>query len=180
MDKKELRKILIQKLKMEKMPTSESVKEILMNNGIICAADNIFAYVPFKTEIDITSYLDWAVDNKSVFLPFCREPRELFYTQIYSGWQKGLTKSENKTMVPICRASVNLNTIAGNTVILIPALGFSSDGYRLGRGGGYYDCFLRKLKNNKNFISIGLGIKDQLIEFKPDSFDEKLDKLILI
>ena len=49
-------------------------------------------------------------------------------------------------------------------MVLVPGLGFTSDGERLGRGKGYYDGFLTKCFRefqNRPF-TLGLAFKEQI------------------
>jgi len=58
---------------------------------------------------------------------------------------------------------------------LIPCLGFSRDGYRIGYGGGFYDRFLPK----GNFTKIIIAFEKMSVEDMPVSrFDHKVDKII--
>ena len=60
--------------------------------------------------------------------------------------------------------------------ILVPALAFSKMGYRLGRGGGYYDRNLEGIKSKK---LIGLSFEDLFwIDFTPSVHDIRVGTLI--
>ena len=48
-------------------------------------------------------------------------------------------------------------------VLIIPGLGFTTDGHRLGRGKGFYDRYLEKYTG----IKIGIGLSEQIIEDLP-------------
>src|SRR5205085_367533 len=54
--------------------------------------------------------------------------------------------------------------IATNDIdlIIVPGLGFSLDGSRLGHGKGYYDKYLNSLKENT--YTIGLAFREQIME----------------
>jgi 5-formyltetrahydrofolate cyclo-ligase len=59
---------------------------------------------------------------------------------------------------------------------LLPGLGFSQDGIRLGRGGGYYDTTLRLAARAAR---VGLGFDLQLVEALPrEPHDAPLDALV--
>lgn len=59
---------------------------------------------------------------------------------------------------------------------IVPGMAFSRDGYRLGRGRGYYDRFLPKLSCCKR---IGLCYQFQLVDNLPhDEFDARMDEII--
>ncbi|MGB4590344.1 MAG: 5-formyltetrahydrofolate cyclo-ligase [Clostridiaceae bacterium] len=58
---------------------------------------------------------------------------------------------------------------------LIPCLGFSSDGYRIGYGGGFYDRFLPQ----GNFTKIIIAFEKMSVDDLPVSaFDHQVDKII--
>jgi 5-formyltetrahydrofolate cyclo-ligase len=62
---------------------------------------------------------------------------------------------------------------------LVPGIGFTPGGGRLGRGKGYYDRFLKSLSHP--FLAIGIGFKEQLsLKVLPtNTFDAPLSKLLL-
>jgi len=43
-------------------------------------------------------------------------------------------------------------------LLLVPGLAFDADGYRLGRGGGYYDRFLSQLRGQPGFRGLACGL----------------------
>ena len=60
-------------------------------------------------------------------------------------------------------------------LVLVPGLGFSKDGHRLGRGGGYYDRWLESFEGKK----IGLCFEAQLLQELPtESHDVVMDLVI--
>jgi 5-formyltetrahydrofolate cyclo-ligase len=62
-------------------------------------------------------------------------------------------------------------------VIIVPAVAFDKEGNRLGRGGGYYDRFLKK-QSHATFI--GVGYDFQLVDEVPvRKHDQKMHRIIL-
>jgi 5-formyltetrahydrofolate cyclo-ligase len=62
-------------------------------------------------------------------------------------------------------------------LVVTPALAFDRHGYRLGRGGGYYDRFLAS--PNLRAVACGLGFTEQVIDEVPTSGeDHPLDILV--
>lgn len=60
-------------------------------------------------------------------------------------------------------------------ILLIPGLGFSLDGKRLGRGKGFYDRYLEKFTG----VKIGLCFECQLSEVVPvDIHDQKMNFIV--
>lgn len=64
-------------------------------------------------------------------------------------------------------------------LILVPALAFDSEGYRLGQGGGYYD---RLLALNPHIPTVGIAFKQQLspTPLPREPWDRKVDRLLLL
>jgi len=59
-------------------------------------------------------------------------------------------------------------------VLVIPGLGFTKDGYRLGRGGGHYDRFLKSFQGTK----IGVCYEECFVDFKHEEHDERVDFIV--
>lgn len=56
----------------------------------------------------------------------------------------------------------------GLDLIIVPGLGFTKEGHRLGRGKGYYDVYLEKCKKvERPLISIALAFKEQMVDLIP-------------
>jgi 5-formyltetrahydrofolate cyclo-ligase len=61
-------------------------------------------------------------------------------------------------------------------VVLVPLLAVDSNGWRLGYGGGFYDRTLRRLREMKRVIAVGLGFDAQQIDAVPHlDYDQRLD-----
>ncbi|MFY9590340.1 5-formyltetrahydrofolate cyclo-ligase [Rickettsia endosymbiont of Halotydeus destructor] len=61
-------------------------------------------------------------------------------------------------------------------LIVIPALAFNMDNHRLGQGFGFFD---RYINNDKNLITIGVCLKEQLIDNLPIMpHDRKLNFIV--
>ena len=74
-----------------------------------------------------------------------------------------------------------MNEDGGLDVIIVPGLGFTRDGLRLGRGRGYYDNYFRKYeeKFKKRPLLVGLSYTCQIVEDLPaDEFDIRLDQVL--
>ena len=71
---------------------------------------------------------------------------------------------------------------AGPSLIIVPGLAFDKRGGRLGRGGGYYDRFLSRVRSEAAAakrtapLRIGYGYAEQIVKRVPtDANDESLD-----
>lgn len=64
-------------------------------------------------------------------------------------------------------------------IVLTAGLAFDPSGFRLGFGGGYYDRTLRKIRNLKSVIAIGIAYDVQRIDAVPHlDYDEPLDWIL--
>jgi 5-formyltetrahydrofolate cyclo-ligase len=63
------------------------------------------------------------------------------------------------------------------TVLLVPLLGFDGSGYRLGQGGGYYDCTLATVAQKP--LTIGIGYELGGLEtIYPQPHDIPMDAIV--
>jgi 5-formyltetrahydrofolate cyclo-ligase len=74
---------------------------------------------------------------------------------------------------PPTAAAVELASIA---CVVLPGIGFSAAGYRLGRGGGYYDSTLRDMPAARRVaLAFDVQVRDDL---PVESHDARLDALV--
>ena len=87
-----------------------------------------------------------------------------------------LEKTAKSIMQPI--SDVNVQPI----IIIVPALAYSLQGYRLGFGSGHYDRYFAEhtdFNNKKPIIKIGVCFDKYLLEFLPtESHDIKFDYIV--
>lgn len=70
----------------------------------------------------------------------------------------------------------------GLDLMLIPGRAFTSSGYRLGRGKGYYDVYLKQYRSvyaSKSLYTMGLAFNEQIVPELPlEEHDEPVDTVI--
>jgi len=66
--------------------------------------------------------------------------------------------------------SSDLISVEQIDLFVVPGLGFTRDGKRLGRGGGYYDATLRAASARSR--RVGLAFSEQLVEILPTTGDD--------
>jgi 5-formyltetrahydrofolate cyclo-ligase len=61
--------------------------------------------------------------------------------------------------------------------VFVPGMAFDKDGYRLGRGGGFYDSFLKRVSTT--LPSVGIFFSAQMVVNVPrEAHDQRLNRLI--
>lgn len=124
------------------------------------------AYAPIGHEV--IWHLDFKEDEYCFALPHMLEDGNMDYYPInfqdIEQKKIGLKLDENKRQQVIIP-----------DVLIIPGLGFSKKGQRLGRGKGYFDRYLANFKGPK----VGVCFIEQIYEQIPvDEYDVDLDYLI--
>lgn len=143
---------------------SETVLGKLMTNERFFNASTILLYYPLDDEVDVRPLLNC---TKKTALPYIERGKMEF--SLYTG---DLVKGAFGVMECRNRIPVHLDETC---IALIPAVAFSPEGYRLGRGKGFYDRFMK----GKDIYKIGLITKDRLIEGLPyEEHDLKADEII--
>lgn len=123
-------------------------------------AKTIFAYYSMGIEPDTLSIIQHALENgKTVAIPrtFDKGAMEARVITNLDGLVIG------KYDIPTAPADAPLLETADIDFVLVPAVAFDRRGYRLGRGGGYYDRFLGKSSS----FSVGLAFEKALLDAVP-------------
>jgi 5-formyltetrahydrofolate cyclo-ligase len=132
------------------------------------AARTVALYAPIRGEVPTRDILLAALaDGKTVCYPLSHvHGRILSFRAIRSeaelepgrlGVKEPLQSSE---LVPVEQVDL----------FVVPGLGFTRDGKRLGRGGGYYDSTLRAAANHSR--RVGLAFAEQMVDALPVTADD--------
>lgn len=137
---------------------------------------NIFTYVSLSKEVETRSLIQRALSvKKNVFVPRVDQRRkEVTFFQIYN-LSRDLRKGSFGIMEP--RIVASRKGVPGpSDLVIVPALGFDRMGMRIGRGGGYFDRFLKKVKGA---TKIGLAFREQIVKKVPrGAEDVRVDRVI--
>lgn len=145
-----------------KREASEKIVSALLERDDYKMAETILAFSPLSSEPDISPLLS----DRRILLPYIEDGEMKF--------SRGV--AEKSTLgVKLVRNGIEEDY--RKAIILTPLLAYDGSLYRLGRGGGYYDRYLRK--NRERLYAIGLAFNVSYIEAVPhNDFDEKLDEII--
>ena len=149
--------------------SSERIHQNLKRITSFTNSQNIACYFPIGSEIDTHNImLDMLEQDKNLLLPrivnnnleFCIVPN-----------LEKLEKGSFEIMEPrdSCKKAEKINCV------LIPTVGVSKSGVRLGYGKGYYDRFL----SSTDAVKISLTYSKQIVKSIPsDSYDIKIDWIV--
>lgn len=163
MDKRALRKETVRKLRAFPFREEESGKivSIILSLPEWQEAETVLAFQPMRDEPDITPLLS----DPRVLLPYIEGDMLFSSSKVFHKTKLGFLEPEH--------------TEAGYTsaLMLVPLVGYNSTRHRLGRGGGYYDRYIKK--NRGRLVLYGVALSPSFLpDFVPEAFDARLDAVI--
>jgi 5-formyltetrahydrofolate cyclo-ligase len=146
-EKKALRKEIIEQtnaLPADYLAESDrGIFEIITKMPEFTEARTIFSYYSLGREPNTVKLLEYALRlGKTVTLPVCFKGGVMEARAVNS--LNELSESWYHLLEPL--SSTHVVPPEELDFIVVPALAFDLEGYRLGRGGGYYDRFLAKTR----------------------------------
>ena len=178
MDKKELRRyIREQKRHFTQQQLGEmslSIMSSVLTHPRIQEADTILMYHSLPDEVNTHSALDQLLAmGKKVLLPKVVSDTEMTIHE-YTG-QNSLKPSEPYGILEPTTPELSIINCQ-LSIAIVPGMAFDRQGYRLGRGKGYYDRFLSHIPN---IYKIGVCFPFQMLESIPsESTDVVMDEVI--
>ena len=172
--KKELRKAVRKTIsELDAGYLSESDKGVLKNVlslSEVKEANVILLYYSVGREVDTRAMIDELYSlGKTIALPIC-QPEGIMSFYTYNG---RMTK-DGFYGIPVPEDGRELNPAPG-TVMIVPALAFDNEGFRLGQGGGYYDRYLA----SHELFAVGVGREELLLDKTPtDAYDIPVNVLV--
>ena len=158
---------------------SLKIQNHILNSHEYTLCEFLCVYASVKGEVATDYLIEEAFKtNKKVLFPLClpHENGVMHYALCKSNndLQKGLYHiPEPKSHCPVIETRL-LNS--RKNLIIVPALAFDKQGFRLGYGQGYYDRFMEK---TPNAISMGLAFSDHIYEELPRmQWDKSVNFLI--
>lgn len=131
----------------------------------------VFGFVPINGEVDITPVLETTLENKRLALPRSNGDDTLTFYEVTD--LASLVNGRFGIREPLGPTEVFPDE---HSVIIVPALAYSTTCQRLGRGRGYYDRYLGRYSD---VLSIGVCRSYQLVEEIPTgTYDRTVDHLL--
>lgn len=104
----------------------------------------IALYMAMPDEPDVSSLILELSDSCEVYLPRVRSDKDIDFAL----YKSGATQLVEGDGFGILEPEPDLEAVSPSTldVIVVPAMAYDRDGYRLGRGRGYYDRYLQSTR----------------------------------
>lgn len=161
--RKQLRERLAGLSEQERREKSAAACSLLTSSPEFAAARVVMLYLSAATEVDTASIAlrSWQ-DGKTVLVPKVSwDQRRMMPVEITS-LTTGLTTTRPGVREPVAGKPIPINLI---DLVIVPGLGFTPQGHRIGRGMGFYDRFLAQ----PDFLglSCGLSFEEQVMDSIP-------------
>ena len=173
-EKQELRMWMQQKIrrltKEERAEMSEKLCERIRSKDVYRQAKVVMMYYPIQNEPDLRPLMDEFKDEKIILLPVAH--RKTIEMRQYKG-REDLHRGHFGIPEPTGTAFKGEPDL-----IIVPGVAFDEDCNRLGRGGGYYDRFLKHFHKAGKYA---VAYDFQVVKKVPmASFDARIDGVITV
>ena len=161
--RRQLRETLAQMTEPTRHAKSVAACSFIVSSDEFQAARVIMVYLSSPTEVDTTNIAlrAWKTGKTVVVPKVSWDQRRMLPIEI-SSLHNNLT-----TTGPGVREPMSGNPIPTNLIdlVIVPGLGFTETGYRIGRGMGFYDRFLAQA--DYIGVSCGLAFEEQIVPNLP-------------
>jgi 5-formyltetrahydrofolate cyclo-ligase len=161
--RRQLRETLAQMTEPTRHAKSVAACSLIVSSDEFQAARVIMVYLSSPTEVDTTNIAirAWKTGKTVVVPKVSWDQRRMLPIEI-SSLHNNLT-----TTGPGVREPMSGNPIPTNLIdlVIVPGLGFTETGYRIGRGMGFYDRFLAQA--DYIGVSCGLAFEEQIVPNLP-------------
>ncbi len=173
--RKEIANLLDKMSHEEKQRGSDAICEQLMEIASLVIANTIFAYLPLQNEVNLNPLIhQWIDESRTVGVPLCSwEDHTMRAGLITSLQSRDLIETRHGLKEPLHKHPISADFIE---IMLVPGMGFDRSGARLGRGGGFYD---RYLKTARPPIVVGVAFDEQILdEVHCDAHDQFMTAIV--
>eukprot|EP00112_Aurelia_sp_Birch-Aquarium-sp1_P012810 Seg27.4 transcript_id=Seg27.4/GoldUCD/mRNA.D3Y31 product="5-formyltetrahydrofolate cyclo-ligase" protein_id=Seg27.4/GoldUCD/D3Y31 len=185
--KKALRKDLRAKIKTltdeVKRLESANVTQKLLNSSVYKESSRISLYLSMPTEVDTGVVLkDVFKKGKQCYIPlYAKDDMSMVHLKGMEDYDSLPVTAWNIKQPQEDEQREAAIQSGGLDLIILPGLGFTKNGLRIGRGKGYYDNYLKKhiTSLNRKPFTIGLAFSVQICEEIPCTEDDVGLDLIL-
>ncbi len=165
MKKEVLREKILKKLREQREESRQKksleIKRQLFLERQFLQADTVMFYISKDGEVDTEQMIRDALKmGKKVVVPLTLVKEKKIIPSELKDYDKELEKGPFGIYQPGLKF-IRKKTLKDIDLVIVPGVAFDRSGNRLGRGGGYFDRFLAKLKK-KNVPMFGLAFDFQI------------------
>lgn len=156
---------------------SDIITDKLLSMDCIKNAHNIMLYLDFNNEVQTNNLINKLLSlKKTISSPVAyKKDRKLIPTQI-TDLKKDIQLGAYGIREPNPNYSRSI-PVKDLDIVIVPAVAYDLNCYRLGYGGGFYDRFLENLRPDT--ITIGIAFDLQIFDSVPkDPHDAQLDYIV--
>jgi len=173
--KSELRKQVLQEMKAisqeQKQAIDQALTEGLLQHPFYQEANTIATYLSFPHEFQTQELIEQALkDGKKVLIPKTYPKGRMDFV-VYDPQQ--LVKTSFGLLEP--QGDLEVVDASQIDLIHVPGLAFTTEGYRIGYGGGYYDRYLEHFSGHTLSTIYPCQIKD----FIPENHDIPVQEVLI-
>ena len=152
---------------------SLDVCQHILASELYKSARCIMAFLAFGKEISVDRVLQDALNsNKIIAVPYVFSKTEMKAVRFSSFQNLGLDRYGIRSVMPPVE-EVNPGTF---DLLLVPGVGFSWQGQRMGMGAGYYDRFLASASGFRLGVTCSQLVQSNALPV--DSHDQNMDALV--
>ena len=182
--RQEMRKKIATLIQEDKVAQSKAVTEKILKSDAYSRAVSLSIYLHMDDEIKTLDILKHSFEKgKTIYIPrYFMGGNHMEMVRLYdmkdyenlpvTKWNIKQPKDDEQRPEALDVKSLDL--------ILVPGMAFTSSGFRLGRGKGYYDAYLAKAKSlGLKPKTIALAFNEQVLtEIPTDNHDMSIDEVI--
>ncbi|EID29159.1 5-formyltetrahydrofolate cyclo-ligase [Streptococcus mitis SK575] len=173
--KSELRKQVLQEMKAlpreQKQAMDQALTELLLQHPFYKEAKVIATYLSFPHEFQTQELIEQALkDGKNVLIPKTYPKGRMDFV-VYDPQQ--LVKTSFGLLEP--QGDLEVVDASQIDLIHVPGLAFTTEGYRIGYGGGYYDRYLEYFSGH----TLSTIYPCQIQDFIPENHDIPVQEVLI-
>ena len=173
--KAELRKQVLQEMKAipreQKQSIDQALTEGLLQHPFYQEANTIATYLSFPHEFQTQELIEQALkDGKKVLIPKTYPKGRMGFV-VYDPQQ--LVKTSFGLLEP--QGDLEVVDASQIDLIHVPGLAFTTEGYRIGYGGGYYDRYLEHFSGH----TLSTVYHYQIQDFIPENHDIPVQEVLI-
>ena len=173
--KSELRKLVLQEMKAisqeQKQTIGQALTERLLQHPFYQDAKVIATYLSFPHEFRTQELIEQALkDGKKVLIPKTYPKGRMDFV-VYDPQQ--LVKTSFGLLEP--QGDLEVVDASQIDLIHVPGLAFTTEGYRIGYGGGYYDRYLEHFTGH----TLSTVYPCQIRDFTPEDHDIPVQEVLI-